>query len=678
MYHRMTWRVTPLLTVLAVFLSLGLGEHTAVASQSAQVRSASDTAREAAEAARAAAAKAQEKSTADRMAELIKAAATYSGCGSKSLLEKPRCYRAFAEQSVRTGAGVGLFGFTAHEGAKDLVQNLGNIQKLQAELAPFQKLLQQDPASIADPAERAKAEERLKTAARAAEKTIDAMQTVAVLVIESVQVLIEAVKSLVKLLIALVEALTKLIELVLMLHDAIIEMNKILDDINAGMSQMNRALDDMNDAVGDVNSALDGMNRGIAQANRGMDQMNQGIAQANRGVDKMNKEIPKIKKAAAKLRELPAIDFDFSHIGDTWASGSSGLDSAEQDRRMSLLLGLIPGIGDGKGVVEAITGKDLATGEKLDAYDRATGSLFVLRWIKAGGKALKPDDIRKDKSIPGCNSFPAGTAVLMGDGSRKPIEDVQSGDLVLATDPTGDTPLTRVQPVLSAIVTESDKEFTRLTAENGATVTSTGHHLYWSADRRDWVRADELVPGSRLLDGEGRELTVAGSERLAAEQTTYDLDVSGIDSYYVGVGERSALVHNCNDLARDAVLYPGLAHTLDEHVDVTLEQMKQLAIKKTRKYGKPTSNSRWVDRQTAQQVVDYAVAANKAKIQDWLRKGATKPLELRGTFGAKNSLGDVMTHDGKHSKAGNGYVVLLQRAPGHKPGGYYVSTAYPI
>ncbi|SBU89418.1 hypothetical protein YW5DRAFT_00580 [Streptomyces sp. Ncost-T6T-1] len=37
-----------------------------------------------------------------------------------------------------------------------------------------------------------------------------------------------------------------------------------------------------------------------------------------------------------------------------------------------------------------------------------------------------------------------------------------------------------------------------------------------------------------------------------------------------------------------------------------------------------------------------------------------------------------MTHTGQHSKAGNGYVVLLQHAPGHKPGGYYVSTAYPV
>ncbi|MFC8658929.1 RNase A-like domain-containing protein [Streptomyces parvus] len=240
-----------------------------------------------------------------------------------------------------------------------------------------------------------------------------------------------------------------------------------------------------------------------------------------------------------------------------------------------------------------------------------------------------------------------------------------------------DSPFTRARPVLSRVVTASDKEFTRLTTDAGS-VTSTEHHLYWATDLREWLRADELKPGNRLLDATGRETAVAATDSFVQEQITYDLDVSGIDSYYVGVGESSALVHNCTDLVKDASRFPGLAHTLDEHVDVDLDRMKELAIEKTRRRGRPTPNSRWTDRQTAQQVVDYAVAGNKARIDKWLREGARQPLELKGTFGAKNSLGDVMTHTGQHSKAGNGYVVLLQRAPGHKPGGYYVSTAYPV
>jgi hypothetical protein len=31
--------------------------------------------------------------------------------------------------------------------------------------------------------------------------------------------------------------------------------------------------------------------------------------------------------------------------------------------------------------------------------------------------------------------FPAGTLVLMGDGTSKPIEEIEPGDMVLADDP---------------------------------------------------------------------------------------------------------------------------------------------------------------------------------------------------------------------------------------------------
>ncbi|MEU9032889.1 hypothetical protein AB0D46_36370, partial [Streptomyces sp. NPDC048383] len=56
--------------------------------------------------------------------------------------------------------------------------------------------------------------------------------------------------------------------------------------------------------------------------------------------------------------EVPAFEFDFSHIGKDWSDGPSGMDDAEQQRRTSILLGLIPGIGDAKGVIEAVTAKD--------------------------------------------------------------------------------------------------------------------------------------------------------------------------------------------------------------------------------------------------------------------------------------------------------------------------------
>ncbi|MFF9012046.1 hypothetical protein ACF09C_03620 [Streptomyces sp. NPDC014870] len=68
------------------------------------------------------------------------------------------------------------------------------------------------------------------------------------------------------------------------------------------------------------------------------------------------------------------------------------------------------------------------------------------------------------------------------------------------------------------------------------------------------------------------------------------------------------LVHNCTDLARAHREFPGLAHTLDEHVDVDLAEMKNLAIRKTERLGRPTRNSRWSSADLAQKAVNGRVS----------------------------------------------------------------------
>ncbi|MFJ4282771.1 pre-toxin TG domain-containing protein [Streptomyces massasporeus] len=175
------------------------------------------------------------------------------------------------------------------------------------------------------------------------------------------------------------------------------ELNKALDDIIKGFDQMNSGLGKMNSAVADVNKALDEMNKGIAKANVGMQKANEGIAEANRGMAELNKAVPQIAKAAQKLRELPSIGkFDFSEaLKDFGKGGSSPLDDAASKAMTSALLDLLPGIGDGKGIIEAITGKGTVTGEKLSPTDRLLGSVILLRWMKAGKSAIKAEELRE-------------------------------------------------------------------------------------------------------------------------------------------------------------------------------------------------------------------------------------------------------------------------------------------
>ncbi|MFB7007169.1 MULTISPECIES: RNase A-like domain-containing protein [unclassified Streptomyces] len=85
------------------------------------------------------------------------------------------------------------------------------------------------------------------------------------------------------------------------------------------------------------------------------------------------------------------------------------------------------------------------------------------------------------------------------------------------------------------------------------------------------------------------------------------------------------------------------------------------------------------DLATAQRVVDNVLAAKAAEISKWLR-GGQQQKTLRGSLGGKDdSLGFVTHPDGTTvTRTGNQFVIILKRAPGHKPGGYYVYTGYPV
>ncbi|MEU1075132.1 MULTISPECIES: RHS repeat-associated core domain-containing protein [unclassified Streptomyces] len=151
---------------------------------------------------------------------------------------------------------------------------------------------------------------------------------------------------------------------------------------------------------------------------------------------------------------------------------------------------------------------------------------------------------------PGCktNSFPASTTVLMAGGAAVPIDQVKVGDTVEATDPLTNT--TKPQKVTHVEVTLTDKDFTDTTvrtAEGDKVVTSTQHHPYWDATRKQWVDAVDLKPGEKLREPSGSLLTVVKNRNYRRTVTTYNLTVERIHTYYVLAGATPVLVHNCNE-----------------------------------------------------------------------------------------------------------------------------------
>ncbi|MFI6910043.1 LamG-like jellyroll fold domain-containing protein [Nonomuraea sp. NPDC050394] len=203
-----------------------------------------------------------------------------------------------------------------------------------------------------------------------------------------------------------------------------------------------------------------------------------------------------------------------------------------------------------------------------DLYGCTSGSfgscmLFFANFIpgvklgRAAAQAIKQirkafgaiDDLVKFANKTCKNSFTSETPVLMADGTRKPIAEVEVGDAVVATDPT--TGITAARAVVDVILGEGVKGLVKIaiSGEPGSqpqssTITATDAHPFWAADSREWVDAVDLQPGTWLRSSTGAWLQVQSVERWTAPQQVYNLSVKGIHAYHVGVGDVNVLVHN--------------------------------------------------------------------------------------------------------------------------------------
>ncbi|MET8198030.1 HNH/endonuclease VII fold putative polymorphic toxin [Micromonospora taraxaci] len=145
----------------------------------------------------------------------------------------------------------------------------------------------------------------------------------------------------------------------------------------------------------------------------------------------------------------------------------------------------------------------------------------------------------------GCHSFAPSTTVVLADGTRRAISEIQVGDLVLATDPeTGET----AKKPITELHNNQDNDLTDLTVESGDklfVLHTTQQHPFWSETRSKWVDAGNLQPAERLQTPSGDAATVANVRNFTSNQTMRDLTVADIHTYYVIAGDTPLLVHNC-------------------------------------------------------------------------------------------------------------------------------------
>lgn len=142
-------------------------------------------------------------------------------------------------------------------------------------------------------------------------------------------------------------------------------------------------------------------------------------------------------------------------------------------------------------------------------------------------------------NVCGLKSFSSDTLVLMADGSKKPIEDIEVGDKVIATDPeTGEQSARRVVHVWV-----HEDTLTDLKLDDGTALTTTEDHPFWSVDDQRFEPTDQLANGERVLGADGILVAVDGLDPDTARVGfAYNLTVEGLHTYRVG--DDAILVHN--------------------------------------------------------------------------------------------------------------------------------------
>ena len=161
--------------------------------------------------------------------------------------------------------------------------------------------------------------------------------------------------------------------------------------------------------------------------------------------------------------------------------------------------------------------------------------------------------------INGTKCFVAGTLVLTIDG-EKPIEDIEIGDYVYASDPeTGES---GYKEVLQTFVNESS-ELVHIYV-NGDEIVSTPTHPFYSP-KRGWTNAVDLKAGDILVLSNGEYVVVeqVQHEILETPVKVYNFEVQDFHTYYIG--KNSIFVHNMCQIKNQANTFTA-GELFEEHI----------------------------------------------------------------------------------------------------------------
>jgi len=145
---------------------------------------------------------------------------------------------------------------------------------------------------------------------------------------------------------------------------------------------------------------------------------------------------------------------------------------------------------------------------------------------------------KSPNKVCGTQCFVAGTLIEAAEG-KKPIEEIQAGDIVLAENPeTGEIALKKV---VQTFENESD-ELVHVFVNGEEIITTPSHPFY--VPKLGWTSAIKLRAGDVLVLSNGEYVIVekVQHEILESPVKVYNFEVEDFHTYFVG--ESSVLVHN--------------------------------------------------------------------------------------------------------------------------------------
>jgi len=162
-------------------------------------------------------------------------------------------------------------------------------------------------------------------------------------------------------------------------------------------------------------------------------------------------------------------------------------------------------------------------------------STYILDLEETDTFALYDNDI--NIKIVTHNCFPAGTRILLSDGSYKNIEDLTTNDILLTYD---NEQRKYGAGTATSIRVSTQNELIYIVTENGDEIKSTPLHKFY-VEEHGWSNAKDIEVGNLLFNKDGILVKVKSIESLKGEFEVYHLiDVKDNHTYFA----ENILVHN--------------------------------------------------------------------------------------------------------------------------------------